>query len=79
MATARAYEEVVDFIASGPTSGKVVEFRPSEESRRRVSELVRREKAGELSAEEISELDDYLQLEHLMRLARARAKHYLAG
>ena len=77
MPTARAYEEVVDFIAAGPSSGNVIDFRPTEHTRRRVAELVRREKAGDLSSDESSELDYYLQLEHLMRLARARAKQYL--
>jgi hypothetical protein len=70
----RAYEELVDFIASGPSSAKVVAFRPSAESRERVAELIRREKEGVLSEEETSELDHYLQLEHVMRLAKARAK-----
>lgn len=77
MQPVRAYQEVVDFIAAGPTSGKVVAFRPSEETRGRVADLVRREKAGNISADEASELDHYLQLEHLMRLAKARAKQYL--
>lgn len=77
MPPARAYEEVVDFIAAGPSSGKIVAFRPSEETRSRVAELVRREKAGDLSPAETSELDHYLQLEHLMRLAKARAAQYL--
>ena len=75
----RAYEEVVDFIAAGPSPGKVVAFRPSENSRRRVSDLVAREKTDGLSADESSELDHYMQLEHLMRLARARAKLHLRG
>jgi hypothetical protein len=77
MPPVRAYEEVVDFIAAGPSSGSVVAFRPSEEVRRRVADLVRREKNGVLSVEEASELEQYLQLEHLMRLAKARAKQYL--
>ena len=77
MPPARAYEEGVDFIAAGPSSGKIAAFRPSEETRSRVSDLVRREKAGGLSPAETSELDHYLQLEHLMRLAKARAAQYL--
>ncbi|HEX5758209.1 MAG TPA: hypothetical protein VF121_03350 [Thermoanaerobaculia bacterium] len=75
----RAYEEVVDFIAAGPSSGKVVAFRPSDAARHRVAELVRREKTEGLPADEASELEHYLQLEHLMRLAKARAKQHLAG
>lgn len=74
-----AYEEVVDFIAAGSSPGSVVAFRPSETTRHRVAELLRREKAEGLSADETSELDHYLQIEHLMRLAKARAKLYLAS
>ncbi|HEX8358890.1 MAG TPA: hypothetical protein VF613_02150 [Longimicrobium sp.] len=75
----RAYDEMVDFIAAGPSSRNVVMFRPSEEARSRVADLIRREKAEGLSTEETSELEHYQQLEHLMRLAKARATRYLAG
>lgn len=77
MNTVKAYEEVADFIAAGTTPQNVVAFRPSEATQERVSVLLAREKEGELSAEEKSELDHYLQLEHLMRLAKARARDFL--
>jgi len=76
--TTRAYEEVVDFIAAGSDSNGVAEFRPSEAARRRVAELIEREKDDSLTADERSELDHYLQLEHLMRLAKARARRFTA-
>ena len=79
MSLVRAYEEVVDFIAAGPSPGKVVAFRPSEAARSRVADLIQREKTQGLSADEASELEHYLQLEHLMRLAKARAKQHLEG
>jgi hypothetical protein len=78
MSLARAYEEVVDFIAGGTTPSTVASYRPSSEVRERVSELIYREKADGLSPEETSELDHYMQIEHLMRLAKARAKKLLA-
>ena len=74
----RAYEEIVDFIAAGTTPGNIIAFRPSEASKERVAELIHREKTTGLSSEEASELDHYMQLEHLMRLAKARAQRYLA-
>jgi hypothetical protein len=77
MKMTKAYEEVVDFIAAGSPS-KVIAFRPSESARARVADLVTREKTGSLTAEETSELEHYLQLEHIMRLAKARAKQYLS-
>ena len=71
----RAHEEIIDFIARGTTPTEVADFRPSAEARCRVEDLLQLEKHGGLSAEEAAELSDYLQLEHLMRLAKARALH----
>lgn len=76
MSTVKVYEEVVDFIASGTTPDSVVHFHPSESVKERVSDLISREKTAELSEEEKSELDLYMQLEHIMRLAKARARKY---
>jgi hypothetical protein len=77
-AEARAYEEIVEFIAASSGPRSVIAFRPSEATRARVAELVQREKTEGLTPAETSELDHYLQLEHVMRLAKARAKKYLA-
>jgi hypothetical protein len=79
MNTIKAYEEVIDFIAGGTTPQNVIDFRPSEAAQERVSELLSREKEGEISSAEKSELDHYMQLEHLMRLAKARARDFLAN
>ncbi len=76
MAVPRAYEEIVDFIAAGTSPRKVIAFRPSEAARQRVWDLVARQKTGNLSQEESSELEHYLQLEHIMRMARARVQRY---
>ncbi|HKP37980.1 MAG TPA: hypothetical protein VJT71_14070 [Pyrinomonadaceae bacterium] len=73
----RAYEEIVDFIAAGTTPQDVISFRPSESAQQRVADLLAREKNGDLSPAEKSELDHYLQIEHLMRLAKARARDFL--
>lgn len=79
MGITKAYEEVVDFIAAGSSSASVAAFRPSEAARARVSALVSQEKAEGLSAAATAELEHYLQMEHLMRLAKARARQFLAG
>ena len=78
MSISRAYEEVIDFIAAGTTSDNIVTFRPSEEAKQRVTDLIRREKTTGLTPDETSELNHYMQLEHLMRLAKARARKYLS-
>jgi hypothetical protein len=72
-----AYDEFVDFIAGGCTPQSDIDFRPSEETKALVADLIRRQKKEELSTDETSELNHYLQIEHLMRLAKARARQRL--
>ena len=73
----KAYDEVIEFIAS-QNPQQVVAFKPSEPAKQRVWELINREKNEGLSSDEKAELQDYLPLEHLMRLAKARAHKLLA-
>jgi len=72
MPTDRAYDELIDFIAGGVTSEQVAAFEPSEQVKER--ELVARKKADTLSPEEESELLHFQQLEHILRMAKARAR-----
>lgn len=72
--TIRAYDEIVDFIAAGTTPQKVAHFEASRATKDLVAELIHREKTSGLTTDEASELDHYLRLEHLMRLAKARAR-----
>jgi hypothetical protein len=71
----KASEEVANFIAM-TNPAKVLTFRPSEETRQRVSDLIEREKTEGISDEEKRELDYYMQLEHLMRMAKIFARKY---
>jgi hypothetical protein len=72
-----AYDEFVDFIAAGTTPQGVIDFRPSEATKAKVAELIQRQKTSSLSPDEAAELNQYLQIEHLMRLAKARARQHL--
>lgn len=71
------YKEIIDFIAAGTTPQNLVDFCPSEEAKERIADLIHREKTTGLTTEETAELNHCLQLEHLMRLAKFRARHYL--
>jgi hypothetical protein len=73
----RAYDEIIDFLAAGVTPRDLVAFQPSAAAKARVADLIRREKNAGLPPGETSELDHYMQLEHLMRLAKARARAQL--
>lgn len=72
-----AYDEIVDFIAAGTTPQAVVDFQPSEETKARVAELIRLQKTDARSPDETEELNHYLHVEHVMRLAKARARQRL--
>jgi hypothetical protein len=73
MIAATAYDEVINFIATGTTPEKVIAFRPSTQMQSRVSALMLKEKMGQLTTEEKAELDNYMVIEHLMRMAKAKA------
>ncbi len=78
MTMTRAYEEIIDFIAAGTSPRDVVAYQPSAAAKARVADLIQQEKAAGLSEEETAELEHYLQLEHVMRLAKARARLHFA-
>ena len=73
----KAYEEIIEFIAAGTNPDSVVSFQPSDFAKDRVADLIQREKTSDLSADEKSELNHYLELEHIIRLAKARARQHL--
>jgi hypothetical protein len=73
-----AYFEVIEFIAAGTTSKAVAHFLPSPEAQRRVAELIEREKEEGLSREAAAELDHCMELEHILRMAKAKARQILS-
>ena len=73
----KAYDEIVDLFARGTPSARILAFRPSRKSQQRVRYLLERNKTGDLTEDEASELDRFGQLEHLMQLVKARAHLYL--
>jgi len=77
MDAAKSYDEIVDFIAKGTTPESVIAFRPSAALQERVAELSERASDGTISGGELSELEDCLQLEHIMVMAKARAKQHI--
>lgn len=72
------YDEIVDFIAAGSTPDAVAHFEPSQQTKDYVAELIHKVKTVGLSSDESSELEHFTAIEHLMRLAKARAKAHRA-
>jgi len=65
--------EIMSLLVSLPAPEQVLSIRPSPEMQARVSILLAQNKRGELSRGEEVELERYLMLEHLVRLAKLHA------
>jgi hypothetical protein len=66
-------QHVIEVLASQPTPEEILALHPTPALQERVSNLLRRNKHEGLTVEERAELDRYLVLEHLVRVAKARA------
>jgi len=71
-------DAIMALLTSQPTPDQVLAITPSPELQARVSDLLARGKAGELSRQEEGEMERYQTLEHLVRLAKAHAYKRLA-
>jgi hypothetical protein len=73
--TGPPYDEhaIIAILTSQPAPEQVLAIRPSSELQSRASELQERSKHGTLTAQERTELDRYLLLEHMVRIAKANA------
>lgn len=65
--------KILELLVSQPSPEQVLGIRPSPQLQARVSELLIRSKTNTLSRQEEAELERYLTLEHLVRLAKAHA------
>jgi hypothetical protein len=74
MILTQAVDEILDFLAAGTTPESIANFRPSEQAQVRVRELIQRRSEAAITPAEDEELEEYLRLEHLMIMAKARAQ-----
>jgi hypothetical protein len=72
--TLGAMEEIADFLATGPSPDELLQFRPSPRTQARAEELLEKLKDGCMSVDEQAELDQFEQVERLMRFVKARIR-----
>jgi len=70
----KPFEEIVKFIADAAGLEKLSAFKPSAAAEKRVAELLDKKKEGALSSKEGEELQLFVQLDHVMSLAKAKAR-----
>lgn len=78
MVFTRFFDEVIDFLTSFPRPEDIVAFKPSDALQHRVEGLLEKKREGTLTESENRELDYFMVIEHLMRMAKARARQKLA-
>jgi hypothetical protein len=68
------YGEIIELIATGGGPATIIAFRPSAAMHDRVYELIERKRDGNLTREEADEMSHYIELEHIVRMAKIRAR-----
>ncbi|AEI46968.1 hypothetical protein [Runella slithyformis] len=74
----RPIDEIIEFIISSPNPEKVLAYRPSQALQERIEDLIYKKKTSFLSNEENIELERYLLIEHIMIMAKKRARKELS-
>ncbi len=67
-----AASELIEFLISNPSPGEVQAYQLPTWSQERVGALLERNRSAGLSDAETRELDEYLKLEHAVRLIKAK-------
>jgi hypothetical protein len=70
IAQSPVYQEVYYFLASAPSHEAILAFRPSDATRERIRMLLAANKENRLCADEQAELDEFEQVEHLVRMLK---------
>ncbi|MEZ4775027.1 MAG: hypothetical protein R3D00_17720 [Bacteroidia bacterium] len=71
------FEELAQFLAT-LSPRKVLAFQTSKKSQERVTYLLNKNKEGGLSTEENREMEQYMLIEHIVQLAKAKSLLRLA-
>lgn len=67
------WEEVDEFLTSTPTPEQIVAFHPSEAAQQRLRDLLDRNREGRLTAEETTELDQFLAVDMFVSRLKVKA------
>jgi hypothetical protein len=70
---AEVYRYVLEFLASHPSPEAVVGFQPTPAMQERISELLEKNRAGQLTPSEAAELDEYEWINRLVRKFKIQA------
>lgn len=67
------YRYVLEFLASNPSPDVIVNFKPTPQIQKRISELLAKNREGQLTPAESAELDEYAYINRLLSSLKTRA------
>jgi hypothetical protein len=67
-------EDIANFLASCPSREQLLSYHPPAEVQERARDLLQRSKAGNITADEQRELDQFEHAEMLMQLIKVRVR-----
>ena len=73
------FDEIVEFLTSEPTLAQLAEYMAPDHLNERLHYLLDRNSHDQLTTEERAELDEFLRINHLLTMLKARARLKLAG
>jgi hypothetical protein len=66
------YRYILEFLASNPSPETILNFRPTLQMQERISELLEKNQEDRLTSAESAELDEYVRINDLLSLLKAR-------
>ena len=67
------YRALLDFLTNNPSPEAVLSFRPTPQMQERISVLLEKNRAAQLTSAEAAELDEYERINRLVRKLKIRA------
>jgi hypothetical protein len=74
----KIYDELIDFIVANVKPEAVLELRASEALHDYTYGLLEKERNGDASTEELRQIEQAMDLEHIMRMVKIKARQYVA-
>lgn len=65
--------DILEFLASLPSPEEIIALRPSQELQNQINSLLDKNRSGQLTVQDEQFWEQYQYLEHLVRLAKAKA------
>jgi hypothetical protein len=67
------YRAILDFLTSNPSPQAIIDFKLGQTVQERISDLLERNREGQLTSAESAELDEYGRINRFFSLLKARA------